>query len=167
MAPLPDAAHADRPETDGAGPPAILAPESVRRILVCQLRQIGDVLLATPALELLAREPLASGGRRFAVLGTMLELGQQSLELHQRVARRAAELGLDGLVVVDGGQEGAAMIEAAAPMDRLQRVDTPAEALDALAPWLSPGDALLLKASRGVALERLIPLLEARLAQPA
>ena len=55
MAPLPDAAHADRPETDGAGPPAILAPESVRRILVCQLRQIGDVLLATPALELLAR----------------------------------------------------------------------------------------------------------------
>ena len=119
------------------------------------------------ALELLAREPLASGGRRFAVLGTMLELGHQSLELHQRVARRAAELGLDGLVVVDGGQEGAAMIEAAAPMDRLQRVDTPAEALDALAPWLSPGDALLLKASRGVALERLIPLLEAQLAQAA
>ena len=119
------------------------------------------------ALELFAKEPLAPGARRFAVLGTMLELGDQSLELHQRVARRAAELGLDGLVVVDGGQEGAAMIEAAAPMDRLQRVDTPAEALDALAPWLSPGDALLLKASRGVALERLIPLLEARLAQAA
>jgi heptosyltransferase-2/heptosyltransferase-3 len=31
------------------------APESVRRVLVCQLRQIGDVLLATPAAELLAR----------------------------------------------------------------------------------------------------------------
>ena len=33
----------------------ILAPDSVRRILVCQLRQIGDVLLATPSIELLAR----------------------------------------------------------------------------------------------------------------
>jgi heptosyltransferase-2/heptosyltransferase-3 len=30
-------------------------PESVRRVLLCQLRQIGDVLLATPAAELLAR----------------------------------------------------------------------------------------------------------------
>lgn len=32
-----------------------IAPDSVRRILVCQLRQIGDVLLATPALALLRR----------------------------------------------------------------------------------------------------------------
>ncbi|MDR2489276.1 MAG: glycosyltransferase family 9 protein, partial [Desulfovibrio sp.] len=33
----------------------IVPPEAVRRILICQLRQIGDVLLATPSLELLAR----------------------------------------------------------------------------------------------------------------
>ena len=39
----------------------------------------------------------------FAVLGTMLELGDQSLELHRRVAARAADLGLDGLVIVDAG----------------------------------------------------------------
>ena len=119
------------------------------------------------ALELLAREPLAPGGRRFAVLGTMLELGEQSIDLHQRVAKRAAELQLDGLVVVDGGAEGAAMLEAAAGLCRLERVSAPAEAVEVLAPWLQPGDALLLKASRGVALERLIPLLEARFAQPA
>lgn len=35
--------------------PGIPSGESVRRILVCQLRQIGDVLLTTPCLELLAR----------------------------------------------------------------------------------------------------------------
>lgn len=35
--------------------PGIPAPETVRRILVCQQRQIGDVLLATPAVELLAK----------------------------------------------------------------------------------------------------------------
>jgi len=33
----------------------ILNPDTVERILVCQQRQIGDVLLATPAIELLAR----------------------------------------------------------------------------------------------------------------
>jgi heptosyltransferase-2/heptosyltransferase-3 len=40
---------------DGPCPSVFLPRESVRRILVCQLRQIGDVLLATPSLELLAR----------------------------------------------------------------------------------------------------------------
>jgi heptosyltransferase-2/heptosyltransferase-3 len=35
--------------------PLLLAPDSVRRVLVCQLRQIGDVLLTTPSIELLAR----------------------------------------------------------------------------------------------------------------
>jgi UDP-N-acetylmuramoyl-tripeptide--D-alanyl-D-alanine ligase len=112
------------------------------------------------ALELLASRP----GRRFAVLGTMLELGDRSLDLHRRVARRAAELGLDGLVIVDGAAEGAAMEEAAAAMPRLVRVGSPLEAASPLLEWLRPGDRLLLKASRGVALEGLIPLLAERLA---
>jgi UDP-N-acetylmuramoyl-tripeptide--D-alanyl-D-alanine ligase len=107
------------------------------------------------------------GGRRVAVLGTMLELGEQSLELHQLVARRAVELGLDGLVVVDADQEGTAMLAAAAGIGALQRVDDPIQAAAVLAAWLRPGDVLLLKASRGVALERVIPLLDARGLEPA
>lgn len=107
------------------------------------------------ALDLLASRP----GRRFAVLGTMLELGDQSLTLHRRVAARAAALELDGLVIVDGAEEGRAMEAAAAGLSRLLRVATPAEALDPLLAWLRPGDHLLLKASRGVALEQLLPLL--------
>jgi len=39
-------------------------------------------------------------------------------------------------------------------------VSNPAEAAPLLREWLAPGDQLLLKASRGVALEQLIPLLE-------
>ena len=107
------------------------------------------------ALDLLAAQP----GRRFAVLGTMLELGEQSVALHRRVAERAAALGLDGLVVVSSGDEAAAMAAAAAPLSRLAVVETPEQAVDPLAAWLQRGDVLLLKASRGVALERLIPLL--------
>jgi UDP-N-acetylmuramoyl-tripeptide--D-alanyl-D-alanine ligase len=107
------------------------------------------------ALELLARQP----GRRFAVLGTMLELGEQSLELHRSVAERARQLDLDGLVIVDQGEEGAAMVAAATGLSRLRQVGCPEAAAEPLLQWLQPGDVLLLKASRGVALERLIPLL--------
>jgi len=107
------------------------------------------------ALALLARQP----GRRFAVLGTMLELGEQSVALHRQVAADAATLGLDGLVIVSDGAEAEAMADAAAALPRLAVVSKPEQAAIPLLDWLTAGDVLLLKASRGVALERLIPLL--------
>ncbi|MEB3332910.1 MAG: UDP-N-acetylmuramoyl-tripeptide--D-alanyl-D-alanine ligase [Synechococcaceae cyanobacterium] len=109
------------------------------------------------ALDLLAGRPAL--GRRYAVLGTMLELGERSLELHRLVAARALERGLDGLVIVAAAAEGEAMLEGAAGLPRLLRVETPEQAAEPLRGWLAPGDVVLLKASRGVALERLIPLL--------
>ena len=131
-----------------------------RRLQQGGLTLLDETYNASPeavlaALELLASQP----GRRFAVLGTMLELGDRSLELHQEVAARAVQLGLDGLVLVDGGEEGKAMAEVAAPLPHLQLVSHPEDAAAPLAAWLNSGDVLLLKASRGVALERLIPLL--------
>ena len=132
-----------------------------RRLVLGGVRLLDETYNASPeavlaSLDLLARQP----GRRFAVLGTMLELGDKSLALHREVAARALRLGLDGLVVVDGGPEGEAMLAAAQGLARLERVDTPAEAAEPLGQWLEPGDVLLLKASRGVALEQLIPLLQ-------
>ena len=131
-----------------------------RRLQQGGLTLLDETYNASPeavlaALELLAAQP----GRRFAVLGTMLELGERSLELHQEVAARAVQLGLDGLVLVDGGAEGKAMAEVAAPLPHLQLVSHPEDAAAPLAAWLNSGDVLLLKASLGVALERLIPLL--------
>jgi len=107
------------------------------------------------ALDLLADQP----GRRFAVLGTMLELGERSVDLHRAVAARAAALKLDGLVLVDGSDAGQAMAEVASGLNRLALVATPEAAAEPLGQWLQAGDVVLLKASRGVALERLIPLL--------
>jgi len=131
-----------------------------RRLQQGGLTLLDETYNASPeavlaALEMLAAQP----GRRFAVLGTMLELGERSLELHQEVAAHAVQLGLDGLVLVDGGEEGKAMAEVAAPLPHLQLVSHPEDAAAPLAAWLNSGDVLLLKASRGVALERLIPLL--------
>uniref|UniRef100_UPI0037044C7A UDP-N-acetylmuramoyl-tripeptide--D-alanyl-D- alanine ligase n=1 Tax=Parasynechococcus sp. TaxID=3101203 RepID=UPI0037044C7A len=124
-----------------------------RRLQQGGLTLLDETYNASPeavlaALELLAAQP----GRRFAVLGTMLELGDRSLALHQEIAARAVQLGLDGLVLVDGGAEGKAMAEVAASLPHLQLVSNPEDAATPLAAWLESGDILLLKASRGVAL---------------
>jgi UDP-N-acetylmuramoyl-tripeptide--D-alanyl-D-alanine ligase len=136
-----------------------------RRQLVQGVEVLDETYNASPEAMLAALDLLASGaGRRFAALGTMLELGDQSLDLHRRVAARAAGLGLDGLVIVAGEAEGEAMLQAASGLARCVLVRTPEEAVAPLLEWLGPGDRLLLKASRGVALERLIPLLAQGLA---
>jgi UDP-N-acetylmuramoyl-tripeptide--D-alanyl-D-alanine ligase len=132
-----------------------------RRLSLGTLNLLDETYNASPeavfaALDLLAQQP----GRRFAVLGTMLELGDSSVELHQAVVSKAAQLGLEGLVAVATGEEATAMQRAAEPFNRFALVDTPELAAEALNHWLEPGDTLLLKASRGVALERLIPLLK-------
>jgi UDP-N-acetylmuramoyl-tripeptide--D-alanyl-D-alanine ligase len=138
-----------------------------RRLSIGGVSVLDETYNASPeavqaALALLQRQP----GRRFAVLGTMLELGDQSVALHCRVAQQARELGLDGLVIVDAGPEGQAMLETAAGLPRLALVSSPAQAVELLTAWVQPGDQLLLKASRGVALEQMLPLLATRWADP-
>jgi UDP-N-acetylmuramoyl-tripeptide--D-alanyl-D-alanine ligase len=126
---------------------------------------LDETYNASPEAVLAALDLLAASGdgRRFAVLGTMLELGERSLDLHRRVAERARALALDGLLILAPDAEGLAMETAAAGLPRLERVASPEQAAQVLLGWLQPGDRVLLKASRGVALERMIPLLEAGL----
>jgi len=106
------------------------------------------------ALSLLASKP----GRHFAVLGTMLELGDHSLTLHREIVEYAVNLGLDGLVIVTKGSEAVSMKEAASSLRYFAVVSNPEEAFHPLRSWLNSGDTVLLKASRGVSLERLIPI---------
>ncbi len=132
-----------------------------RRLHLGALTVLDETYNASPeavlaALDLLAQQP----GRHFAVLGTMLELGEESAALHRAVVERAVALKLDGLVVVTSGAEATAMAEAGAGLKRFAVVASPEAAAEPLRGWLSAGDCLLLKASRGVALERLLPALE-------
>ena len=149
----------------GAAPWAVEVPGGrSRRLQLAGIEVLDETYNASPeamlaALELLAHQPLAAGARRYAVLGTMLELGEHSLALHRQVAERARQLQVDGLVIVDGGAEGEVMQAAAEGLPRLARVAEPEAAAAPLGAWLCPGDVVLLKASRGVALERLLPLL--------
>jgi UDP-N-acetylmuramoyl-tripeptide--D-alanyl-D-alanine ligase len=110
------------------------------------------------ALELLASLP--SAGRKVAVIGTMRELGGHAEGLHRSVGALAAEKlgnGIDLLVATGDFVPALAEYEDDA---RVVAVEDPLEAYASLRPRLNGGETVLLKGSRGVALERLLPLLE-------
>ena len=100
-------------------------------------------------------------GRRFAVFGNMYELGSESLNSHKLIVMHAVKLGITGLIVCGVGPDVEAMYKECEYLRYIELVSTPEEAFLILRKWLRPGDFLLLKASRKVALERLVPLLKA------
>jgi len=101
-------------------------------------------------LDTLASSPAA---RRVVVAGEWLELGPEGIEMHRRAGRRVAEKKIDRLLGVRGAAEF--MVEAARQAGvQAEFVGTPEEAGDWLARETRPGDVVLLKASRGVKLEK-------------
>ena len=91
--------------------------------------------------------------RRIVVAGEMLELGPAGEELHRRSGQHMAEKEIDILVGVRGLAQP--MVEAASSAGiRAEFVATPEEAGEWLARETRDGDVVLLKASRGVKLER-------------
>jgi UDP-N-acetylmuramoyl-tripeptide--D-alanyl-D-alanine ligase len=119
---------------------------------------INDAYNANPASARAALDLLSAvgGGRqRVAVLGTMRELGADADALHAEIARRALGSAVD---IVAGIGAFAPALEAAGAGD--PRVVTGTDVDDLwprLAPRLAPDAVILLKASRGVRLERLLP----------
>jgi UDP-N-acetylmuramoyl-tripeptide--D-alanyl-D-alanine ligase len=126
-----------------------------------RLQLPGDVILiddcynANPMSMRAALDDLAATAeryqhsRRVAILGDMLELGPAAREFHVRIGEHAAATGVDLLVTV--GPLAAAMAEG---FDgEAQRVADAAEAAELVPELLAPGDAVLVKASRGIGLE--------------
>lgn len=104
------------------------------------------------ALQLLADQP---GRRHIAVLGTMKELGAQSARLHHQVGQTVADLSLDYLLTLADPPESEAM--------RAGAKDIPSQPFDShealathLRGMMQPGDRLLFKASRSVAMDKVI-----------
>jgi UDP-N-acetylmuramoyl-tripeptide--D-alanyl-D-alanine ligase len=111
-------------------------PEAVRSML--------DLLGATPAQ------------RRLAVLGEMLELGRSAEPLHRAAGRYAAKRGIDLLIGVRGAARFTVEAAREAGMKDGAAVffETPDEAGDFVRALLKEGDAVLLKGSRRVMVER-------------
>jgi UDP-N-acetylmuramoyl-tripeptide--D-alanyl-D-alanine ligase len=102
------------------------------------------------ALEALAR--IETTGRRVAVLGEMLELGQLSAAEHATLGDLVGATPVEVLVAV--GPATAPMAEhARAAGVAVTEVPDAAAALEAVAEFVQPGDAVLVKASRAVGLE--------------
>ncbi len=127
---------------------------------------LADLYNANPASTAAALRTLAElapGRRRVAVLGDMLELGPTSEALHAGVGRVAASIGVERLVCVgklataiargarDAGLEAARIVETT---DR-------AEAAAAVLGATGPGDAVLVKGSRGMRLEDVVAQMQA------
>ncbi|MFO0585219.1 MAG: UDP-N-acetylmuramoyl-tripeptide--D-alanyl-D-alanine ligase [Anaeromyxobacter sp.] len=111
------------------------------------------------ALRALADLATARRRRRVAVLGDMLELGALEAEGHARIGAEAARSGLAALAGFGPRARGLAEAARANGLDAFHTED-----LAALVDWarstLTPsGDALLVKASRGMKLERLVEAL--------
>ena len=95
--------------------------------------------------------------RRFALLGDMLELGELSREAHEELGRLAAESGLYCLITYGEQAKRTAVVAAAKGVETLH-ADSYREAADALLSRVQPGDAVLVKASHGMALEKVLDI---------
>ena len=126
---------------------------------------LDDTYNANPAsmaaaLEALAARPVT--GKRIAVLGDMLELGEESAALHRGIGAMAAERGVEALFAY--GEHAYDIIRGArdAGISQAEAFDSHEAIADALVLSAVPGDSILLKGSRGMRMERVAEHLERR-----
>jgi UDP-N-acetylmuramoyl-tripeptide--D-alanyl-D-alanine ligase len=127
------------------------------------LTVLNDAYNASPtsmraALELLAE--LSGYGRKFAVLGDMLELGPQEAEYHRGVGDSIGPRTAD--YVLTFGARARHIAAGAAqqlPSDRVRSYDDKAQLAAELLSLVQPDDVVLVKGSRGVQLEEVVAAL--------
>jgi len=128
------------------------------------LKVLVDCYNANPASLAAAVDTLLHmprRGGRVVVVGSMLELGARSAALHRRSAEALAAAAVDRIVATG------LFVPAFEPLkaelgDRLILEADPVAAFEPMAAAMTGDEVVLLKGSRGVALERLLPKLEGR-----
>jgi UDP-N-acetylmuramoyl-tripeptide--D-alanyl-D-alanine ligase len=107
--------------------------------------------------------------RRVLVLGDMLELGEHAERMHHDIGMEAVAAGIDCIIGIGGlaraAVEGA--MRAGLPAASAFHLPDAARAADEIDDLLREGDVVLVKGSRGMALERLVARLRTRPALPA
>ncbi|HUR92856.1 MAG TPA: UDP-N-acetylmuramoyl-tripeptide--D-alanyl-D-alanine ligase [Gemmatimonadaceae bacterium] len=121
---------------------------------------INDAYNSNPGSARAAIELVRGAGdtrQRVVVLGTMRELGPGAAQCHSDIARLAVESGAD--IVAGIGDFAAALEGVPAGTARVVAAEDVDDLWPRLEPLLKPDALILLKASRGVRLERLVPYL--------
>lgn len=135
-------------------PPMRASWEQIGRALIINDAYNSNPGSAFAALDMLASAP---GAQRVAILGTMRELGANSRRCHDEVARAALASGAD--VIAGIGEFADSLMQLASADPRVVTAADVDELWTALAPRLASEPTILLKASRGVKLERILPLI--------
>ena len=113
-------------------------------------------------------ESVAGARRRIAVVGEMLELGQRSPELHLEAGRKLG--GRFDVLIAVGGEAASLAVgakKAGASAEAVHLVENVQEAIPLIGQILRPGDALFVKGSRGVQLDRLVDAVTASRGTPS
>jgi UDP-N-acetylmuramoyl-tripeptide--D-alanyl-D-alanine ligase len=138
---------------------ATLAPAARRgavRTLKHGIRLIDDSYNSSPAALRRALDVLAhdrSGGRRVAVLGEMLELGEHAIELHRQCGGAVAAAGIARLFVIGGESAralGQAAVDAGLPAAAVSAFADSQSAVSVVVNEIGQGDTVLVKGSRGI-----------------
>ena len=119
---------------------------------------INDAYNANPGSTRAAIELLQGADKtrqRVIVLGTMRELGESSDRCHDEITRLALDSGAD--VIAGVGEYARSLSRVARNDDRVVSCDAVADLWPLLQPRLKPNAIILLKASRGVQLEQVVP----------
>ena len=120
---------------------------------------INDSYNANPDSMRAALTTLAELGRAgrhtWAVLGDMLELGETAADEHAAIGRFAAQVGVEHLVAIGdyAGCITSAAVAAGLPSSRAVQISAKADAVAVVTSDLEPGDVVLVKASRSLALD--------------
>jgi UDP-N-acetylmuramoyl-tripeptide--D-alanyl-D-alanine ligase len=121
---------------------------------------IVDCYNASPSsmeasLKMLSQMPVKEGARRIAVLGDMLEIGEMSRELHERVGEMVVENGIDLLVCY--GNDAKYIAQKADELGMHSGYSADSNVVKNFLRFkLKPDDIILFKASRAMHLENLI-----------
>jgi len=151
---------------------AALPPHRSAAVVMAGRVVLDDCYNANPASMAAALTAVAasvgstSRAHAFAVLGDMLELGPEAETLHDAVGADVARQGIAGLVCLGalGERIARGALAAGLPADRVRATADPGEAARQVAAWTRPGDWILVKASRGMQLERVVSALQTELA---
>ena len=140
-----------------------MEPVPMRGVLYsldCGARLWDDSYNSNPAAlsQTLSAAARVASRRRWAILGDMLELGAAAALYHRQAGREAARLGFDPVVGV--GEMAKELVEAAQKEGaRGEWFEDAAAAAEFASRELSEGDLLLVKGSRGLALDEIVALL--------
>lgn len=102
-----------------------------------------------------------AAGRKVAVIGDMFELGEQEQEMHFDTGVCAAGKGLDLIVAIGTlAKQYEAGVRSVNPVQNLHYFATKEDAMESLPSLLQDGDSILVKASHGMHLEKIVAFLQ-------